>query len=154
MKNLIRISLIALSFAFIGTVDAKVMKRRMEKAAPTRTQSSARQISEATDALKDAVKDIQSAPADEKAIARQEANDAVARVLATLHERTWSGDLRGYSEEQIKAAGEKLELLYAEEKNLENQIKAQQLKIDEMTDKGWFRNTPNIVHPFVKTNFN
>ncbi len=141
MKKLLHISLTALTFTIIGTIDAKVMQKRTARSS-IKTQSSARQISQATDALKDAIKDIQSAPADEKAIARQEANDAVANVLATLHERTWMGDLRGYSKEQVKAAGEKLELLYAEEKNLDNQIKTQQLKIDEMTDKGWFRNTP------------
>jgi ribosomal protein S8 len=141
MKKGIQIIFIALVLTIATTADAKIMRKRATSTS-MKTQSSAREISKATDTLKNAVKDIQNAPADEKKIARQEANDAVANLLATLHERTWMGDLRGYSEEQVKAAGKKLELLYAEEKNLDNQIKAQQLKIDEMTDKGWLWNAP------------
>src|SRR5436190_19627357 len=99
MKRLLNIALIALTLTVIGTVDAKMMK--YNKSAP-KEESSARQISKASDAVKDAVKNVQTAPTENKAIAKQEANDAVADLLATIQERTWMEDLRCYSEDQVK----------------------------------------------------
>lgn len=159
MKKIISTAFVALAFAAVSTVDAKetrkmqpavseqpMKKRPRPTARPIQQQgtqqSTARKISNATDDVKDAIKATQTANGAAKTMAKQEANDAVADLLATMHQRTWMGDLRGYSEDQVKDAGKKLELLFVEEKNLNDKIAAQQAKVDEMTDKGWFWNAP------------
>jgi hypothetical protein len=129
MKKIVQLALL-MSIVGVSLMNAKSIGR---KESP-RVETTARHISEAADTVQEAIKNVQMAPVAEKAMARQEANDAVENLLATLHERTWTGDLRGYTKEQVKEAGKKLELLYTAKNNITKEIIAQEEKVAEVTE--------------------
>jgi hypothetical protein len=117
MKRIVQLGTITIILALTSSIDCKAMKSTENPI--TRDQiTTTRQINQASDAA-------------------QEAND-VKNLLATLHERTWSGDLRGYTGDQVKEANQKLELLNLAKNNLTKKIVAQEAKMAEMTDtKFW-----------------
>jgi len=132
MKKIVQLALL-MSIVGVSVTNA-INAKNIGRGETYGSQNTARQISKASDEVQEAVKNVQMAPVAEKAMARQEANDAVENLLATLHERTWTGDLRGYTKEQIKEAGKKLELLNIEKNDLTKEITAQEAKVAEMTD--------------------
>ncbi len=142
-KMLTTLTAIALSIVMVSTVEAK----RGQKVQRSRTASTAatadnmgttQEIRENTKRVEEVVKQVQ---VDSTPEAKQEAADAVAELLASLHQRDWSGDLRGYTEEQIKTAGDKLELLNKELVNVDAEIKQKQTSIDALMDKGYLWNS-------------
>jgi|GEM_PF-5633418 hypothetical protein len=140
MKKTAKLILALITLTAISGADtnAKQLKSLINK---NKQNSSVQYINKNANAVQDMIEIVQKATPEEKTAVLKEANIAVERLLAELHERTYLGDLRGYTEEQIIAAGDKIELLEVEAQHLRKKIDILKLEIDGMTDKGWFWNS-------------
>ncbi|HLW73078.1 MAG TPA: hypothetical protein VKR54_03445 [Candidatus Babeliales bacterium] len=140
MKKILSTALVAvaLSIAMVSTISAKKITPRTRKAQGGRPGTAQRlrvKAKKVEVSLKTAEK-VENPAAREQI--RQTANQLARELLKDLQERSWSGDLRGYTEEQIKAAGDKYTNLEIQRTQLMRDIETKQGEIDAMSKKSMF----------------